>query len=121
MKVLKSQKSQLVEQRVALKTQPLTKEVSDLWKDFSMAQTELRNVSIRNDTPNKRKVYTNEDLTKTREQLSYECRKLKKVSKSEVSRTCLFNGNVFTLDDQENGMGETCSDDLKNEIRSLSR
>ena len=39
--VIKFEKSQLVEQRVALKTQPLTKEVSDLRKDFAMAQTEL--------------------------------------------------------------------------------
>ena len=72
-------------------------------------------------TPNKRKVYTNEDLTKTREKLSYECRKLKKESNlKSVEHVCLF-----TLDDQENRMGETCSDDplkyLKNEIRSPSR
>ena len=209
--VLRSEIRQMVEHQVALKTETLTKEVSDLRKDLTKAQADLKNVTIRNDDleqysrrsclrisgikedgtedttqlvlnlagevgadtsiddidrshrvgrfqehnaaddsfgdisdepeqpfksreiivkfknydarlkllkgratlrEKKRKVYINEDLTKTRKNISYECRKLKKDSRSKVSRTWVFNGNVFILDDHDNKIRIACLDDL---------
>ena len=42
---------------------------------------------------NKEKVYINEDLTKTRKSLAYECRQLKRERK--IVKTWVYDGNVF--------------------------
>ena len=60
----------------------------------------------------KEKIYINEDLTKTRKNLAFVCRKLKKDSKSSVERTWVYNGNVLIQDIHENKVRVTSLDDL---------
>ena len=45
---------------------------------------------------NKEKVYINEDLTKTRKSLAFECRKLRRERK--ILRTWVYDGNIFVTE-----------------------
>lgn len=45
---------------------------------------------------NREKIFINEDLTKTRKNLAYECRKLKRDRK--ILNTWVYDGNVFVTD-----------------------
>ena len=60
----------------------------------------------------KLKIYINEDLTKTRKNLAFACRKLKKDAKSTVAKTWVYNGNVFIQDNDDNKVRVTTMEDL---------
>ena len=45
---------------------------------------------------NKENVYINEDLTKTRKSLAFECRKLRRERK--ILKTCVYDGNIFVTE-----------------------
>ena len=57
-------------------------------------------------------IFINEDLTKTRKNLAYTCRKLKKDLHSSIVKTWVYNGNVYIQDSDENKVLVSCSDDL---------
>ena len=57
-------------------------------------------------------IFINEDLTKTRKNLAYACRKLKKDLNSSIVKTWVYNGNVYIQDSDENKVLVSCSDDL---------
>ena len=58
------------------------------------------------------KVYINEDLCKTRKNLAFVARQLKKNEKSTVTRTWVYNGNVFVQDNEDKKVRITSSEDL---------
>ena len=60
----------------------------------------------------KEKIFINEDLTKTRKNLAFTCRKLKKDTNSSIVRTWIYNGNVFIQDSDENKVRVSCLEDL---------
>ena len=60
----------------------------------------------------KEKIFINEDLTKTRKNLAFACRKLKKDTNSSIVRTWIYNGNVFIQDSDENKVRVSCLEDL---------
>ena len=60
----------------------------------------------------KEKIFINEDLTKTRKTLAFNCRKLKKDSNSGVEKTWVFNGNVYIQDSDNKKILVTSIEDL---------
>ena len=59
---------------------------------------------------NKQNVFINEDLTKKRRNLAFQCRKLKK--DKHIQKTWVYNGNVFILDNDGNKVRITALEDL---------
>lgn len=57
------------------------------------------------------RIYINEDLTKARRDLAYECRRLQK-SKC-INKTWIYNGNVFINDNSDNKLRITRIEDLQ--------
>ncbi|MEW8546410.1 MAG: hypothetical protein AB2693_23070 [Candidatus Thiodiazotropha sp.] len=62
-------------------------------------------------------IYINEDLTKTRKDLAYECRRL--VKAKLVAKTWVYNGNVYLQDRSNNKIRVTNLEDL-DKFRSIS-
>ena len=58
------------------------------------------------------KIFINEDLTKTRKNLAFSCRKLRKDPRSTVAKTWVYNGNVFIQDNDDNKVRVTSLEDL---------
>lgn len=56
------------------------------------------------------KIFINEDLTKTRMSLAYECRKLAKTKL--IKKTWVFGGNIFVQDMSDRRIRMTCLADL---------
>ena len=59
---------------------------------------------------NKENTFINEDLTKKRRDLAFQCRKLKK--DKHIQKTWVYNGNVFILDNDSNKVRITALEDL---------
>ena len=68
-------------------------------------RTKLRLGKVKN-------VFINEDLTPTRKELAFECRKLKRNKKSKITKTCVYAGYPHILDDGGNKLKITCISDL---------
>ena len=60
----------------------------------------------------KEKIYIYEYWTKTQKKLVFACRKLKKDSQSSITKTCIYNGNVFNQDSDENKVCVMSLEDL---------
>lgn len=60
----------------------------------------------------KANIFINEDLTKKRKDLAYLCRQLKNNRQSRVTKTWVYNGNVFIQDNAENKHRITSVEDL---------
>ena len=60
----------------------------------------------------KENVYINEDLSKIRKNLAFACRQLRKNKKSPVTKTWVYNGNVFIQDNEDNKIRITSFEDL---------
>ena len=58
------------------------------------------------------KIYINEDLTKKRKNIVYECRKLKKAK--IITKTWVYNGNVYVQDRSDNKVRVTSIEDIDN-------
>ncbi|MEW8546421.1 MAG: hypothetical protein AB2693_23125, partial [Candidatus Thiodiazotropha sp.] len=56
-------------------------------------------------------IYINEDLTKTRRDLAYECRRLQKSKR--INKTWIYNGTVFVSDSSDNKLRITSLEDLQ--------
>ena len=63
--------------------------------------------SLRNENAN---IFINEDLTKTRMSLAYECKKMAKAKL--IKKTWVFGGNIFVQDMSDRRIRMTCSTDL---------
>ncbi|MEW8544142.1 MAG: hypothetical protein AB2693_11465 [Candidatus Thiodiazotropha sp.] len=61
----------------------------------------------------KANIFINEDLTKKRKDLAYMCRQLKKNRQSCVTKTWVYNGNVYIQDNSESKHRITCIEDLE--------
>ena len=72
---------------------------------FLHGRTKLREKKIKN-------VYINEDLTPGRKELAYECRKLKRTSKSNIQKTWIYAGYPHILDNLGKKVKITCMADL---------
>ena len=58
----------------------------------------------------KANIYINEDLTKTRKDLAFECRRLLKAK--SITKTWVYNGNVYCQDRSNNKVRVTSLEDL---------
>lgn len=56
-------------------------------------------------------IYINEDLTKVRRDLAYECRRLQKSKR--INKTWIYNGHVFINDNSDNKLRITSTEDLQ--------
>ena len=57
------------------------------------------------------RIYINEDLTKVRRDLAYECRRLQKSKR--INKTWIYNGHVFINDNSDNKLRITSIEDLQ--------
>lgn len=69
-------------------------------------RTALRNKNIKN-------VFINEDLTPARKLLAFECRRIKRLKNSKITRTWIYAGFPHILDSDGNKIKITCMSDLK--------
>lgn len=56
--------------------------------------------------------FINEDLTTTRKNLAYECRKIRKIEQSNIKKTWVYAGSVYILDSTDTKTRITCLSDL---------
>ena len=57
-------------------------------------------------------IFINEDLTSTRKNLAYECRKIKKAQNSNIKKTWVYAGSIYIVDSSDTKKRITCLSDL---------
>ena len=63
---------------------------------------------------NVKNIFINEDLTPARNELAYECRRLKRIRSSKIKKTCVYAGYPHILDDSGQKLKITSLSDLAN-------